>query len=792
MRLSLRWKLVLGSLLVEVVMLSFLVSNSLRLNQTHMQQLVDLRLKEVSVLLNASIAPALAQEDYVAITDVFHASRSKDGIVYFLLYDTHQRLVAADGWEGAAPTALNQFYLPPSDTRIDTHVPVSLGGISYGELRFGVNTQFVKNARARLLDESVLIAAAEILLSFVFIALLGTWLTRNLKRLEISANAISRGEYDLRIAHTGSDEVGTVGRALNIMGEQLARDILALKRSEQQQRETAERLQSVFEAVPDYLTLTHLESGMIVYANAGFESMTGYSREEAVGQTSIKMGIWVDKERRKRWVKTLLAQGVISDYQSSLSTKEGAVKAILLSAKLLDIDGVTHVVTICKDITERLEAEIKVEMGRRKLQAVLDAASEVSIIATDVYGKITMFNSGAEKMLGYSADEFVGRLTPAPFHDREELRQRSRQLSKQFSRHISGIEIFTAVAVQTGSEVSNWTYIHKNGKRINVSLVVTTMRDEFENVVGFLGIARDITPQIEARAALRQLNDELETRVNERTAELKKANDDLALAMEKLQLAQDELVRSEKLKALGNIVAVVAHELNTPIGNSLTVATTLREKTKQVNQLFVDGELRKSTLSDYLRESDEGTAILSRALHRSSDLVNNFKHVAVDQVTDQRRSFDLLDILVDVAAVLSPMLRMTPFRFTYEVPAGIVLDSYPGPLEQIITNLITNSVAHAFDGKDQGEMHLTAQCIDADTVRILFSDDGVGIENDHLSRIFDPFYTTKLGRGGTGLGLNIVHNIATKTLGGHLKVDSIYGKGTVFTIDLPVSAPQED
>ena len=789
MRLSLRWKLVLGSVLIEVAMLGFLVSNSLRLNQETMLQLVDLRLREVSVLLNTSVTLAMAQHDVATINEVFRASRRKDGIVYFLLFDRSQHLIAANGWGGEAPTDLHDFHIASSTTRIDARFPVTLNGMPYGDLLFGVNTQFVKDARDRLLNESVLIATIEILISFICIALLGTWLTRNLKRLEVSANAISRGEYGLRIAHTGNDEVGGVGRALNIMGEQLERDILALKHSEQQQRATAERLQSVFEAVPDYLTLSQLESGMIVYANAGFETMTGYTRAEAVGQTSIKMGIWLDIENRKRWVKSVFANGFISDFQTSLSTKDGKIKAILLSAKLLDIDGVPHIVTICKDITERLESEIKVEMGRRKLQAVLDAASEVSIIATDVYGKITMFNSGAEKMLGYSAEEFVGRITPAPFHDKKELSERSRQLSKQFGRHISGIEIFTAVAIQNGSDVSNWTYIHKSGKRINVSLVVTTMRDEFENVVGYLGIARDITPQVEARAALRQLNDELELRVNERTAELKKANLDLASAMEKLQLAQDELIRSEKLKALGNIVAVVAHELNTPIGNSLTVATTLREKTTSINQLFANGGLRKSTLSDYLSEADEGTSILIRALHRSSDLVNNFKHVAVDQVTDQRRPFDLYDIIVDVAAVLSPMLRMTPFRFTFDVPQGILLDSYPGPLEQIVTNLINNSVAHAFDGKDQGEMHLTARLFDEKTVQILFSDDGVGIETDHLSRIFDPFYTTKMGRGGTGLGLNIVHNIATKTLGGNLNVDSFYGKGTVFTLNIPLHAP---
>ncbi len=284
MRLSLRWKLVLGCVLVDVVMLSFLVSNSLRLNHDHMLQLVDLRLKEVSVLLNASIAPALAQEDYAAINDVFRGSRRKEGIAYFLLFDQNHRLVVSDGWDNELPTDFSHFHIANSPTRIDAHLPVTLAGLPYGDLMFGVNTQFVLDARNHLLKESILIALLEILLSFVFIALLGTWLTRNLKRLEVAANAISRGEYGLRIAHTGNDEVGVVGRALNVMGEQLERDILRLKHSEQQQRETAQRLQSVFEAVPDYLTLSKLDNGMIVYANAGFESMTGFLRDETVGK----------------------------------------------------------------------------------------------------------------------------------------------------------------------------------------------------------------------------------------------------------------------------------------------------------------------------------------------------------------------------------------------------------------------------------------------------------------------------------------------------------------------------
>jgi len=789
MRISLRWKLVIASLLVEIVMLGCIVANSLRIHQEHLLQLTDLRLREVSVLLNAALGPSMAQQDYAAINDVFRVSLRKEGIVYFLLFDQNQHLIAQDGWAGTAPQHAKEVRITPVGDRIDARIPVILANQYYGELMFGISTGFILDARDKLIRESLAIAGIAILASFICIALLGTWLTRHLKQLETAANTVAGGDYHIKIAHTGKDEIGVVGHALNVMSERLEKEIEALKNSEKQQRDTASRLQAVFEAVPDYLTLSRLSDGMILYANRGFSVMTGYDAQYAIGKTSVAMGVWANTEDRQKWTKILLAHGLLSDFQTRLRTKNQEVKSILLSATLLEIDGQPHIVAICKDITERIEAEIRIETAHRNLQSVLDAASEVSIIATDVYGKITMFNRGAEKMLGYEASEFVGRLTPAPFHDPAELKQRSIELNERYGRHIQGIEIFTATAVELGSDIRNWTYIRKDGQRLSVSLAVTAMRDEAGNITGFLGIARDITPQVEAKQALSKLNDELEHRVTQRTAELKQANEELARAMEQLQLAQDELIRAEKLKALGNIVAVVAHELNTPIGNSMTVASTLHDRTAEVNRAFAEGNLRRSNLSEYLAAAKEGSDILMRALNRSSDLVNNFKHVAVDQATDQRRSFDLHEVLQDVIAVLTPMLRKTPYVLSLNVEKGIWLDSFPGPLEQVVTNLITNALAHAFDDRTHGEMCLQVLLPDNKTVKIIFSDNGAGIAPDHLSRIFDPFYTTKLGRGGTGLGLNIAHNIVTKMLGGHLGVHSIYGEGTTFTIEIPVCAP---
>lgn len=791
MRLSLRWKLILGSVLVEIVMLSVLVTNSLRINQAHLLQLANVRLGEVSVLLNASLGPSMAQQDYAAINDVFRVSRRKEGIVYFLLFDQGQRLVAAEGWQQTPPKTSGEVHIVADAQRLDARIPVMLAGQAYGELLFGVSTAFIQDARNKLLSESILIAAAEVLISFLVIALLGTWLTRNLKQLEISANAISQGKYDTRVSHTGDDEVGAIGRTLNLMSGQLAHEMEALRHSEQQQRETAQRLLAVFEAVPDYLTLSRLEDGLIVYANAGFERMTGYTRQEAVGQTSTQLQLWDHPERRAVWASNILHTGSLSDFQTGMRQKAGgAIKSVLLAAAAVEIDGAKHIVTVCKDITERIEAQARVENARRALQAVLDAASEVAIIATDTDGLITMFNRGAEKMLGYRAEECVAVRTPLSFHDRAELEQRSRELSAQYGRAISKLDIFTANALVHGAETRSWIYRRKDGARLHVSLGVTAVRDQNDAVTGYLGIARDISPEIEARQAWSQLNNELELRVSQRTAELEQANRELASAMENLQVAQAELVRTEKLSALGTIVAVVAHELNTPIGNCLTVASTMHDKTMEVGAAFEQGALRRSSLVEYMRDTRQGAEILLRGLNRSSELVNNFKQVAVDQTTDQRRSFDLLTVINDVAALLSPTLRKTPYQLVIQVPDDLRMDSFPGPLEQVITNLINNALTHAFDEKEHGRMSLSAAISAPDTVRITFSDDGIGIEADHISKIFDPFYTTKLGRGGTGLGLNIVHNIVKKTLGGKLDVESIYGKGTKFTLYLPLIAPK--
>jgi len=298
----------------------------------------------------------------------------------------------------------------------------------------------------------------------------------------------------------------------------------------------------------------------------------------------------------------------------------------------------------------------------------------------------------------------------------------------------------------------------------------------------------DISPLRAAQRKVEELNLSLEQRVVERTRALADANHELETALERLQRTHTELVQSEKLAALGSLVAGIAHELNTPIGNSLMVASTLRDIGKDFRQGMVAG-LKRSTLENFVTETESAADILVRNLVVAGELIASFKQVAVDQTSSQRRGFSLREVVREIVVTVQPTFRKTQYVIEEEIPEGIWLDSYPGPFGQVVTNLLNNTLLHAFDGRESGVVRLTAEADDA-FVTFRCTDDGVGISPAHLNKIFDPFFTTKLGKRGTGLGLNIVHNIVTGVLGGEISVDSEPDFGTSFTLRMPLHAPR--
>jgi PAS domain S-box-containing protein len=314
--------------------------------------------------------------------------------------------------------------------------------------------------------------------------------------------------------------------------------------------------------------------------------------------------------------------------------------------------------------------------------------------------------------------------------------------------------------------------------------------DDTGRALRMFGTTMDVTERKQAERSLQQLNDQLEQRVRERTTQLADTNSQLRETLQTLQLAQDELVRSEKLASLGSLVAGVAHELNTPLGNSVTVSTTLQEWLRDFRRELSGDTLRRSTVDGFVQQAEQATQLLVRNLARAAELIADFKQVAVDQTSAQRRGFDLERVITEVIETLQPQFKKTPHQVHTTIPHGIQLDSYPGPLGQVITNLTLNALVHGFSDDMRGEVRVQAREIDGDRVELLISDNGRGIPADHLSKVFDPFFTTRMGQGGSGLGLHIVYTLVTRVLGGSIAIESPPQGGTRVTLRLPRIAPQ--
>jgi signal transduction histidine kinase len=274
----------------------------------------------------------------------------------------------------------------------------------------------------------------------------------------------------------------------------------------------------------------------------------------------------------------------------------------------------------------------------------------------------------------------------------------------------------------------------------------------------------------------------LEEKVAERTRELSDA-------LEDVQAMQHQMVESEKLAALGGLVAGMAHEINTPVGIAVTAASHLVDRTDELRAAWQAGSMKRSTLDHFIEGVEDAGRLILTNLERSNELVQSFKQVAVDQSSEARRSFAVQEYLEDILRSLRPSLKRAPHLIDIDCDPGLSITSYPGALAQVVTNLVMNSVVHAYDDDVSGRIRLVATAQDGG-IRLRYSDDGRGIPDDVRHRIFDPFFTTHRSEGGSGLGLHIVYNLVTQRLGGTITVESAPGAGTQFTVDIPDAGPE--
>lgn len=422
-----------------------------------------------------------------------------------------------------------------------------------------------------------------------------------------------------------------------------------------------------------------------------------------------------------------------------------------------EIGAMARSVEVFRDnVIVRRQVELDREAQERRWRGILETSPiGISIVSAEG-GQRLYANRKFESLFGLG-DETTG--TPRLFHE-------------NFASAADAVRL--SDAVQRYGLVSGWEVRMRRSGGATWWCLMEVRPIEFDGRPAHIFWHYDVTDRRRAEDGLRAAKEAAET------------------ALAELKDAQESLVEAEKLAAIGGLVAGVAHEVNNPVGISLTVASTLERRCEGFEQELESGQLRKSRLVEFVAGAKEAATQLVANLSRAGELVQSFKQVAVDRTHADRRLFDLRESTEQILASLKPSLKKTRHNLVTDLEPGIEMDSYAGPYGQVVTNLFMNALNHAFAEGQEGEIAITARRLDEDAVELVFTDNGLGMTEEAQRRAFEPFFTTKRGRGGTGLGLHIVYNIVNLRLGGRIALESREGRGTTFRIVLPVVTPTDD
>jgi PAS domain S-box-containing protein len=571
-----------------------------------------------------------------------------------------------------------------------------------------------------------------------------------------------------------------------VFGSLLTIILLLLHNSRAQQRakralqHSARNFQDLFNSSPDGIMVRHGRTGRVVQVNNRFLSMFGYSADEVLGMQPHEFGSnepGYGEADVKAWYQRTLQNGPQTfDWRSR--RKDGSVFWSELSTSALDLgDGPCTLATV-RDISDRKAADLLQKAFTHDMQQVYQNLP-IAVFAIDRTHKVTFWNPGMRNITGVTAEDVVGttqswkgiypQARPCladALVDGATPQELQRLYANALQPH---------TVIPGALEGEDYFATLDNGHGMWVRFCAAPLVDTNGTIQGAIETLIDVTQLKRAQENLVQLNSDLETRVAQRTRDL--------------ELAMAKLLESEKMAALGSLVAGVAHELNTPISNVLAVASTLQDDVHNFNNKLLGGQARRSDVEHSTQRLQEAATLIERNAVRAAKLINDFKEVAVDQSSTRRRSFDLRAVVDEVLATSRPMLKGSTHTVQVNVPDAITLDSYPGPLEQVLTNLLHNSILHGFERRDHGQIQVRAER-DAETVVLTYEDNGCGIPEANLAHIFEPFYTTKLGQGGSGLGLYIVYNLVTHSLGGTLSAENLATQGTRFVLRIPLVGPQ--
>jgi PAS domain S-box-containing protein len=613
--------------------------------------------------------------------------------------------------------------------------------------------------------QSIILGTAGVLVGLAAALFVVRRTVRPLMAIAAAIRSLAGGEKHTSIPSTEvNNEIGDIARAAEVFRRTLvdadaAREAAVHALAEQRLAEESYR--KLFEGSVDGIYVT-TPAGALLNANPALARMMGYDTPEDLIRSigDITQSIYVHPAARAEYQRLMQRDGMVREFEYQVRQRGGGILWISDSATVVrDEKGeVIRYEGTVRDITDQKRAEDAIAEGRRRLQQVIDTVPAM-INVKDKQLRYVLMNRYMASIFGVEPADAIGHTTT------ELMSRYGEQKSDENDRRV------LAVGRELGFYEEEYLDSSGNLRQWLVNkLPLLDAEGEIENIVT---VALDIGER--KRGEL----------------EMRKARDAAEAALRHLRETQNSLIEAEKLAALGRLVAGVAHEVNNPVGISLTVASSLERKTAKFAAEAARGDLRRSSLNEFLETSRDASSQLVANLNRAAELIASFKQVAADRNYSDQRTFDLGDLTEQVVMSLRPGLRKHNLTLSVDCQPNLLMNSYPGPYGQVLTNLFLNAVAHAFPDGTPGAIDIQVRASGLDHVEIIFSDNGCGMSLDVRRRAFDPFFTTRRDQGGTGLGLHIVYSIVTNRLGGRLDLDSEPGGGTRIQIILPRVAPLE-
>jgi PAS domain S-box-containing protein len=613
--------------------------------------------------------------------------------------------------------------------------------------------------------QSIVLGTAGVLFGLLAAVFVVRRTVRPLAEIATAIRALAAGQQHTAIPATGVDnEIGDIARAAEVFRRTLvdadaAREAAVHALAEQRLAEESYR--KLFEGSIDGIYVT-TPGGALLNANPALARMMGYDAPEDLIRATldISRNIYVDPSARAEYQLRMERDGMVREFEYQVRQRHNAILWLSDSATTVrdETGKVVRYEGTVRDITDQKRAEAAVQEGRRLLQQVIDTVPAV-INVKNRQLRYVLMNRYMAGIFGIEPGEALGRTTT--------------DLMSRYGAQKTDENDQRVLAAKKDLGFYEEEYMDSSGTMRQWLVNKLPLRNSDGEIENIVTVALDIGER--KRSEL----------------EMSKAKDAAEAALRNLRETQNSLIEAEKLAALGRLVAGVAHEVNNPVGISLTVASSLERKIATFAEEVARGELRRSSLTEFVESNRDAASQLVANLNRAAELIQSFKQVAADRNYSDQRVFDLADLTEQVVMSLKPGLRKQNLALSVDCDPDLTMNSFPGPYGQVLTNLFFNSVAHAFPDGKGGAVKIKVQASGEDNVEILFTDNGCGMSPDVRRRAFDPFFTTRRDQGGTGLGLHIVYSIVTNRLGGRINLHSEPGEGTRIQIILPRVAPME-